>query len=227
MMKIVIAIFILLADAFSVSAQSHFGIRLSGGASKLHVSSNAITKDKFTLSGDIGAFYQSQFGKKSMWSVELLFSQIEGKQRHELDLVAFDGAFVGTVKSDLYRHISYLSIPVSYGFKIKGLTINAGILSSVHLTSGGRDKSIYTDSSAVVTEWDNKFGKLNIDPFNFGAIVGLTVRLSDNFQFDGRYYYGLNNILNVDASSSSNWRVEQGTIGLLYTFKTLTKDTVD
>ncbi|MCK4642544.1 hypothetical protein KAU32_02785 [bacterium] len=63
--------------------------------------------------------------------------------------------------------------------------------------------------------WDNTFDKLNIDCFDFGVRIGLIFDLTDRFQIEGNYYYGVSNILKFD---SWVWKNQQITIGLRYAF---------
>src|SRR5207253_8370178 len=64
-------------------AQHEFGITLNGGASKIIAERHLIypTKYSFAPSGHAGFFYNYYLGKSSLVGLDLLFMQIESKER--------------------------------------------------------------------------------------------------------------------------------------------------
>jgi hypothetical protein len=206
----------------SVFGQQQFGIKASGGLSKITNSlnpANSILTTPFVPSAQGGLFYNLQFGKRSSMGAELLFSQIEGKGKMETDLYIFKEnsvlELVGHMTSTYYQHISYLSLPVNYGYEIKKMKISAGFQISYALSSSGRDKTNATIEGEYETS-DNKYDNINIKSFNFGPKAGIIYHLSRKLAIEGSYYYGLNNIQKGDATS---WKlkVQQATFGVRYT----------
>jgi len=183
--------------------------------------SNATLTTPFVSSGQAGLFYNFQFGKKSSLGAELLFSQIEGKEKLEDDLYTlneFGRVYLGYRKDNSYRHISYLSLPVYYGFKINRLLINAGFQISYSISSSGREKG------QGVIEGENfkidiKINDININRFDYGPKAGIIYNLTDKLAVEGTYYYGLNNI---QKGNPILWKlkVQQVTLGIRYTLWT-------
>lgn len=212
-MKFLHFIFFLLYSLLSFS-QHDFGVKINGGVSKITSKFNSdITTQKFYFvpSGHAGFFYSFSI-KKSFIGAEILFSQIEGKERLSIPIFDNNGNSAGEHIDIIYRHISYLSFPIYYGFKFKKLSINLGVQSSLALASSGEERGQF--GGTVVS---NNFTKLNIDNYDFGARAGMFINLSKRFSLDLNYYYGFNNILNNSVTIPNwKWKVQQATIGLCY-----------
>jgi hypothetical protein len=212
-MKFIFLIFFSLNSLFSFS-QHDFGVKVNGGASKITSKFNSnITTQKFYFvpSGQAGFFYTLSI-KKSLLGAEILFSQIEGKERLSIPIFDNNGKNVGEDIDMIYRHISYLSLPIYYGFKFKKLSFNLGIQTSLALASSGEERGQF--GGTVIS---NNFTKLNIDNYDFGARAGMFINLSKRFSIDLNYYYGINNILSNNINIPNwSWKVQQATIGLCY-----------
>lgn len=116
--------------------------------------------------------------------------------------------------TNLDYHISYLSIPIYYGLKIKNLTINLGIQTSFALASRGHWISKMPYNGAVLTFEDAS--ELNIDSYDFGPKAGISYNINKHFSAEASYYYGVSNILSPTAPSEWKWKIQQITIGLRY-----------
>ena len=220
-----LSILILSTICLTTFGQHDFGIKLNGGLSKITANrntSNTTSKYSFAPSGQGGLFYNLNLGKRSLIGAELLFSQIESKE--EMKIIYTDnfgnptGEF-GTTNLDY--HISYFSIPVYYGFKIKSLTINLGVQTSFAFASRGHWISKAPYNGSTLTFEDE--GKLNIDSYDFGPRAGLIFNLSKRIAVEATYYYGINNILSTTAPPEWNWKIQQITLGLRYKFFMLVK----
>ena len=225
LLKLSFILSILFAFNFSVSGQHQFGIKAGGGLSRITYSADILGENPttpFVPSGQAGLFYNFQFGKKSSLGAELLFSQIEGNEKGEMDLYALDEFgnrnYLGYRKDNSYRHISYLSLPVYYGFTINRLVINAGFQISYSISSSGREKG------QGVIEGENfkidiKINDINIKRFDYGPKAGIIYNLTDKLAVEGTYYYGLNNI---QKGNPILWKlkVQQATLGIRYTLWT-------
>lgn len=207
----------------TVSGQHQFGIKANGGISRITNSmdiSNASLTFPFVPSGQGGFFYNLQLGAESLLGAELLLSQIEGMEKLEMDLYTLNEFgnrnYLGYRKDNLYRHISYLSLPVYYGFKINRLVINAGFQISYSISNSGREKG------QGVIEGENfkidiKTNDINIKRFDYGLKAGIIYNLTDKLAAEGTYYYGLNNIQKGDPIIGK-LKVQQATLGIRYTF---------
>ncbi len=212
-MKFLNLIFFSLCSLLSFS-QHDFGVKVNGGVSKITSKFNSdITTQKFYFvpSGQAGFLYSFSI-RKSFIGAEILFSQIEGKEQLTIPIIDNNGNSAGEDIDIIYRHISYLSIPIYYGFKFKKLNINLGIQSSLALASSGEERGQFGGTAI-----SNNFAKLNIDNYDFGARAGMFINLSKRFSIDLNYYYGINNILNDNVNIPNwSWKVQQATIGLCY-----------
>jgi opacity protein-like surface antigen len=225
LLKFSMILSIFFAFNLTVLGQYQFGIKASGGLSRMTNSmevSDATLTTPFVSSGQAGLFYSFQLGKKSSLGAELLFSQIEGKEKLEIDLYTLNGVgernYLGYSADKTYRHISYLNLPVYYGFKINGLVINAGFQISYALSSSGRKKG-YAIVEGITYTSNNKTHDINIKKIDFGPRAGITYNLTDKLAFEGTYYYGFNNI---QKGNPILWKlkVQQATLGIRYTLWT-------
>lgn len=214
----------LLATNLTVFGQHNFGLKANGGLSKISTNLNSsISTIPFVPSGHGGLFYNLQLGDKSLLGAELLFIQIEGKERIETPEIDHGIPTGELIINNFWRHISYIGLPIYYGLKIKKLTINLGFQASFTLTSFERKKGQAPYNGGIIT-WDNKYDKLYIDSYDFGPRAGLIFNLTDKFAIEGMYYYGINNILDNDITIDRTWRVQQVTVGFRYAFPTKTKN---
>ena len=212
-----------------VFGQHTFGVKISGGVSRISSSLtfiNGTLKTLYTPSGQGGLFYNFKLGDKSNVGAELLFLQIEGREKiRPHDIVDFNGNIIGHGGSDFYKHISYIGLPVYYGFKINKIIVNVGFQASIAIASSARDKGQFTVNGNTI-KWDNKTNDLRVDAYDYGPRVGIVFNLNDHFALEGTYYYGINNILNSNIIDWV-WKVQQATIGLRYTFITTKKNESD
>ena len=224
LLKLSLVLSILFAFNLTVSGQQ-FGIKASGGISRITNSmdiSNSTLSIPFVPSGQGGFFYNVQLGSKSLLGAELLLSQIEAKEKLEMDLYTLNEFgnrnYLGYRKDNSYRHISYLSLPVYYGFKINRLVINAGFQISYSISSSGREK-VQGVIEGENFKIDIKTNDINIKRFDYGPKAGIIYNLTDKLAFEGTYYYGLNNIQKGDQIL---WKlkVQQATLGIRYTLWT-------
>ena len=200
--------------------QQQFGIKVSGGLSKITNSmelQDVTFATPFVPSGMVGFYYNLALSKKSSLGAELLFSQIEGKEKWEVDFIDLDGNKVGHGTDLTYRHISYLSLPVYYGFNIKKFTINGGFQISYALASSWREKNVATINGVPdgTYNYNRTTDDINIENIDFGPRAGIIYNLTKKLAVEGTYYYGLNNIQKGDPSY---WKlkVQQAALGIRY-----------
>src|ERR1700756_4811584 len=132
-------IFILfLGFSFVITAQSSFGIKVNSGISKISTNDYpepfGTQKTYFMPSGQAGFFYNQPVRAHEFFGVELLYNQVQGKEK-DVDTVGWYGsrnkntALIAT--NTLTRNISYLSLPVYYGITVKKFTFKVGLQVSV------------------------------------------------------------------------------------------------
>lgn len=214
----IILIFLTLTNV--AFGQSTVGLKLNGGLSQVNarlvsLSSNSKDKDYFMSSWQGGFFYSYKFNRKSIIGTELIFLKINGKQEIKTPSTDQSGNPTGEfIASNIWRNISYLGIPIYYGYEYKKMKFHVGIQTGILLKSSGREKG----QAPGFPAWDNKFDELNIDRFDFGSRIGLEYNLNKKFSIEGNYYYGINNILKETSIPENvwKWKIQQLTIGLRF-----------
>ncbi|MBI4930217.1 MAG: PorT family protein [Bacteroidetes bacterium] len=200
----------------TASGQHDIGLTANGGLSYLSTkltSSQTTQKFYFVPSGHGGLFYNFHLGDKSLLGTELLFIQIEGKERSQIPVTDQYGNPTGQfIVQDIRRHISYFGIPIYYGYKIKKLTINLGFQILFTLTSSGHSEY---QSPIPIIILPPISDKLNIDSYDYGARTALTYNLTNKFSIETTYYYGLHNIFK-GSPDWWIWKTQEVTVGLRY-----------
>lgn len=197
--------------------QHQWGVKVNGGLSKITTTwedPNSTFTTPFVPSGQAGLYYNLLMGKRISLGAELLFSQIEGKEKRETDLVDAEGNNVGHATFFIYRHISYLSLPIYIGFNITKLTIHAGLQLSRNISGSDNDKhdgiingeQFKSESKSI----NNPFSK-----YELGPRAGIHYRLSDRLVVEGTYYYGISNI-DKGVPMINELKVQQMTVGMRY-----------
>lgn len=194
--------------------QYELGLKVSGGFSRITNNINSPgTKQTlyFSPSGQGGFFYSFNLGSKSILNVELLFTQMQGREKLEIPyLDQYGNPTDPYVTVQICRHISYISLPIYYGIKFKKISLNLGIQTSLVIISSGRERG---------PSWDNKYDELNIDPYDFGPRAGIIFHAFKRVSIEGNYYYGINNILNENVTFPEwFWRTQQINVGVRYSF---------
>lgn len=192
------------------------GIKINAGLSKISNSldpSNADFRVQVAPTGNIGIFYNLQLSQKLYLGSELLFFQMESKEKLEMDL--FDGVdTVGHAWDLNRRHISYLSIPIYIGIRFNKFSVDAGFQYGHALTSSGKSKG-ETTINGETTSYEKKYGNLNILKSDYGPRLGIIYYLNPSVSLEGNFYYGLPNILNNSGFLAPwTWKNRQASIGI-------------
>jgi len=212
----ILVILLLFLSSVAYSSNHAFGLKLNGGVSRI---SNPVTfpywtwNVRFGPSGSGGFYYNYQFDGRSILGAELLFSQIEG--REEAKGLFDDGA---RGYETFHRSISYISLPVFYGFNYNKFTFQIGVQVSYALRNNTKWSGYFITSDGSRRDWD--FTRVhNIDNFDFGPKAIVSYNIRDNFAIEASYYYGVNDIASkINWISVGVWRVQQATIGIKYAF---------
>jgi opacity protein-like surface antigen len=200
--------------------QQDLGIKANYGLSYLNHevvfkdSYGLIDKNYYAFSFQGGLFYKLHLHNFSI-NAEILFMQIGGKEYREVPLVDQYGNIIEVSASrTIWRHISYLGIPIYMGYDFKRLNINFGFQTNLLLLSSEKIKYESHYNGILYTSKD-KYHGIGIDKFDYGIKAGLIFRLSDKFFIEANYYYGLNNIY---KGNNVIMNIQQMTIGLRYKF---------
>jgi len=206
---------------FHPDAFAQFGIKASGGISRItnsKESSNVDVTTPFVPSGQGGIYYNLALSKKSSIGAELLFSQVEAKEKREVRFTDEYGSSIGQATALFYKHISYLSLPVYYGFNINKLTLNAGFQISRVLASSGREKNdltFYGFPHDEINSSNVKMDDINITNFDLGPKAGIFYHLTQKLAVEGTYYYSIGNV-NSRVPKVDKLKVQQMTVGIRY-----------
>ena len=234
--RILLILKIFLFSNFIVFGQQSIGVKVNGGLSRfsgnLYDHTFGTQKTFFAPSGQVGLFYNLPMRTNELFGVELLFTQIEGKNQ-VIDTVGSFTANGNTTKwinkTTISRHISYLSLPICYGIKLGKFTISVGLQISLALMSSGQatiqTNFDYATQTLGTFTSSSTTNKLYIKDGAFGQTVAIVYNLNSKFSLEGNYYYGLSNIYRKPISGATEviWKFQQMTIGLRYAFLNIKK----
>jgi len=208
----------------ATDAQHQFGIKINGAASKMTTVDLNIVKYncQYRPSYNGGLFYNFNLTQKSIIGVELLFAQIEGREHFEY-ISPVSATTYTSSSSDNDTHLSYLEIPIYYGLKFDKLTLRAGVLAAVLLKSTQYSKGYtyasYGLGSLYDNYWDRESNLTDVATFDFGVNAGVMFNFSKNIAIECTYYQGFNYLIqNPDSSKKRNWKIQQISLGIRYTF---------
>lgn len=210
-------IIFLLATGNLALAQHQIGIKLGGGISKIrnnmYLTDIGTPRVLYNISGRAGLQYTYGFSNNTTISSGLLINQINGKEKYRIN----SNFSMNKLEYEIRRNITYLSIPLQYGYTYKSIFLKTGIQTSFAMTSGGRatQESKTQDNEIVYSEYD--FDNLNIDLFDLGFSSSIGYKFNNNIAVDFSYYHGINNIL---ANNTFVLRNRQLVLGIEYTFFT-------
>jgi hypothetical protein len=227
-MKHILIFTTLLIFISKIYGQHTFGIKLNGGISNISVKTNNgqtlkhISYPQPSYNG--GIYYAVNLNKKLTFGTEVLFTQINGKEYLGIPFTDNNNNPTGQYYSDtIWRHLSYLGLPIYIGYNYKKLNLNIGVQTNIRI--GGKVREIGSAPlNGDTLTWDNKFTNLNgYDKLDFGIRAGFILKIYRNIGLEGNYYLGLNN--NLKGSITSNWKMKnrQLTIGIRYTCFTMNR----
>ena len=211
-MKISSILIIFLTFCLKSFGQREVGLKCNIGASRvLAWNSWKIQPQKFPIiaSGQFGFFYLKTIKSRSILGVELLLTQIEGKEKYRYK----DGETFVT-----YRDYSYLGIPIYYGYKINKANINLGFQFNYLVRGIERIRGNGIDLQGIPYSYEINGILPNIKRYDFGLRVGGNYYLNNRLELGTNFYFGLSNIWKDPKIHPGNWKVRQLTIGLMYKF---------
>ncbi|MBL4658355.1 MAG: outer membrane beta-barrel protein [Flavobacteriales bacterium] len=219
---------VLLVISIHGFGQRRLDLHLAGGVS--HISDEYETQfysqtheTPIGPSFKLGVISTGNLAKNSIIRSGIEFNQIEGVDIQEWDLGLYV-APTGHFKIDVRMHVSYLTVPIYYGFQMERFCLYFGVRGSVAVLREYNQQNIHTegDSVGVFNSTRNKLDEVSI--VDYGVSAGSTFQFNDKLGIELNYYYGLNDILDLVNESEGRWGVQQGTLGLNYRLRTVNKE---
>ena len=186
-----ITLFFLLATSFVSSQGTHFGVK--AGANYSSIVGDLTEGLKFRFSGHAGVFVEFDVSYKFKFQPELLYSS-QGFQ-FSSDLASIEGGGTGD-QNDVRNNVqlNFLTIPLLGKFALnENIDIEFGpqfgfLLNQVIIINNLDDRED--------TDVDRRTSTTGNFQLDYGAAVGLGIRLTDEFSIAPRAYLGLRNRLN-------------------------------
>jgi opacity protein-like surface antigen len=190
MKKVLLSTVLLVVGAISVSAQGvHIGVKAGAGLSKIDGSS---FQNGFKLGYQLGAFAIIDVSPVIGIEPEVLFNQSNTKT------VASPPTPENVLLGDYNATLNYLSIPILLRIKASEIfAFNVGPQYSI-LTI--QDHNLTTNATNAFKTGD------------FALVLGVQLKLNNNFHVFGRYNIGLLNINQL--ASQDKWTNQQVQLGL-------------
>ena len=212
---------IMLINTTIINAQTfNYGLTLNFGISQV-TSNFPISGDykvKFTISGNVGGFFEKRIGMRSFIGGEILWIQIEGKEvTNNKVLTAINGQgmleTVGMISDISKLHSSYFGLPIYYKINFNKIGIKFGFQTMIFLFAN----SNYEASGKLNGKpFQNKGETNNIkfDLVDFGPKIGTEYELNSKLNLRADFYLGIPDI----TSKSFPWerRNRQITLGINY-----------
>lgn len=215
MKQLLFTILLTLTVQLSVFAQHDFGLKASGGLSYIATTDDGYYsingKDYFQPSAQAGLYYNLHIKSRFSFTAELLYSLVKSKKYFELiNYSAPNGPYN---KATSRSGISYLAIPIYFGYNIKKLNINLGFQTAFELANSGVGEITDSNTGTITS---TKI-KLDIKNMDFGARVGLNYQFSKRFAVEALYYFGVINIAKSTYLESTS-KIQQILLGIRYNF---------
>jgi hypothetical protein len=215
MKQLLFTILLTLTVQLSVFAQHDFGLKASGGLSYVATTDDGYYsingKDYFQASAQAGLYYNLHIKSKFSFTTELLYSLVKSKRISEtINYLDPNGP---NNKATTKSAISYLAIPIYFGYNIKKLNINLGFQTAFELANSGvveiTDSNTGTITSAKIESY--------IKNMDFGARIGFNYQFSKRFAVEAIYYFGLINIAENKYVETTS-KIQQILLGIRYNF---------
>jgi hypothetical protein len=230
-MKKLTLIFIILFSVLFANAQEKkdtlyqlpkvwaIGIKANGGASMVHYNfgSNALfalnNKSQLAYSG--GIYFDNILNENESFCFELLFVQLNGLFNLSETTTDTLGNPNGSISQDEYTHLSYISIPLYYKYRISDLSIALGLQVSYMIISSDESKITVIQNDST-SQYNSNSKNLSFSKLDYGPKLMLFYKLSNKVSLNLDYYYGLQNLDQAGASFGISVRNQQLSFGASY-----------
>ncbi|RRQ49935.1 PorT family protein [Maribacter algicola] len=190
--RVIIIMALFLLSNLGVKAQeAHFGVK--GGLNYSSIVGDLTDGLKFRFSGHGGIFVEIDFSEKFKLQPELLYSSQGFQYSTDLAAIQTNGS-VGE-ENDFRTNVqlNYLMIPILGKFALNDrIDLEFGPQFGFLLNQVIKNKDLNQDSN--LERRSSISGDFQLD---YGAAVGLGLKLNDNFSVSPRFYIGLRNRLNA------------------------------
>lgn len=138
---------------------------------------------------DVGAFAEYPLSKKWDFVPELYYSLHSLKRTYDFQSKYFESQALSSSDEGIKLH--YLSLPLLFRYHYNNI---------ISIDAGPQYNLLFYENDNLLKNGDPAFKKSEI-----AVNGGITLTL-DKFRIYGRYMYGVNNILNIDVSSTKNYK---------------------
>jgi hypothetical protein len=215
MCRRVLLLAVLLTASFSFFAQSYFGVKADAGVSKMGPGKYTYyhRDSYFEFSWRAGLTYSYRFKGFSALGIDLLYSNIQGK---EVELNTNTSPNYTTTST---QNLSYIAVPLYYTAHIKRFSVSAG--GCLMFFKNGWLKEIFSGNmNGANYEYSRKTNTPAIPQRDAGIVGGISYKLWKQLVVSLNGYYSLTPILEnsqpIGISYSWNGRIMQFTGGLTY-----------
>jgi hypothetical protein len=178
--------------------ETRFGVK--GGLNYSSIVGDLTEGLKFRFSGHGGIFLEIDFSEKFKLQPELLYSS-QGFQ-FSTDLATIENG--GTGDDNDFRtnvQLNFITVPILGKFALNDkLNVEFGPQFGFLLNQVTKFKEIDQNSNSTADRRSSISGNFQLD---YGAAVGLGLKLNDNLSVSPRFYIGLRNRLNALAGAQN------------------------
>ncbi|WP_273568833.1 porin family protein [Maribacter halichondriae] len=189
---------------FNIGAQDiHFGVK--GGLNYSSIIGNLTEGLKFRFSGHGGIFLQMELSDKFALQPEVLYSS-QGFQ-YSTDLAAIQNGTVIAGDNDFRTNVqlNYLTVPILGKFALGNeVTLDFGPQFGFLLNQVTKIKNLDELEDSNTDERNLVSGDFQLD---YGAAIGLGIKVNEQFSVSPRFYIGLRNRLNGLPDTMQNYNV--------------------
>ena len=197
---ILLSLFFCLNTAKLVGQETRFGVK--GGLNYSSVVGDLTDGVKFRFSGHAGVFLELDFSYKFALQPEFLYSS-HGFQ-FSSDLAQIDGN--PTPGGNDFRtnvQLNYLTVPILGKFRMsENFALEFGPQFGFLLNQVTKIKNLDELDNSNAKSRNSISGKFQLD---YGAAIGASLRINDQFSVSPRFYVGLRNRLNGAEGNLQNY----------------------
>lgn len=213
-MRKILIVCVIFLFSLNVFSQHSFGLKLTGGVSKITDELKYQEKSIFLPSATLGAFYNCKL-YNNFFGIDLIVDHIEGK--------VLSNYLIGNwnfpdynMQINSYLKLYYFSFPIYFGVKVNDFSAMISISNSIIIQKKLTMNVIKTDAqNNNVISAENIFNSNIIDNSNSGIGVIFLYSIFPNVSAEISGFYGLRDILNY---SDVKYTTQQITLGVRYFF---------
>ncbi|MFT7615124.1 MAG: hypothetical protein ACI9J3_004113 [Parvicellaceae bacterium] len=220
-MRFIVLLAILFSSAVYGQAANSYGFKLTGGASKVNSNESVALGSQvvsWAPSGAASIFFQLKIGKRGLFGIEGGAGQIEGKSTTNVDVLDGASNIIGNSSTLSRQHLTYLQVPIYGGFTLNNASFYLGPQLGIAVNSFGKQETTTTISGSE--EITSSEPNLNVATLDYGAKIGLILKVSKKISLEASYYHGIANILDDKSSGSTTiWNNRQILIGARFAIR--------